>query len=240
MINVKVDMSKTGHKNILTDLDTLFDTRLSLAYILDKENILNEIHNKTDNYRNRILDNFGNISNDIFMQIYRKRSKFLLNNALPTNILDYLKEQVVDYNFDPTNYVRGSESSTIYINFYPYNLTEEEQYELINKLDKYFGGVEIKLLYKKFLDISPEYLIKNKINMVILYELTKWLELIMSEYDLLKNPITHIYLIGPYYFNPRKPFNKIDQTELGKFTEHLNFIAMTNFTPLKEFSAIDI
>lgn len=241
MKEIKPDLSVSSHKNILTDLDTIFDTRLSLAYILDTNNIIKDIKDEKDNYRNRILDNFGNISNDIFMQIYNKRTKFLLKNALPTNILDYIKEQYVDYNFQPVNIITQEEVCKLYLNIYPYNLTEDEQKNIVNGLSKYFGGIDIIIVYKKFIDISPIFLIENKINMVILYELFKWLELIVSEYNILKTPITHIYTIGPVYLNPKKPANnKIVYSEMEKYMELFNIMSMMYLVPLKEFSAIDV
>lgn len=235
----KINHTIHKYNNILTDLDSLFDTRLSLAYILDEKNIIRDIHEKEDKYRNRILDNFGNVSNDIFMQIYDKRSKYLLRNALPTNMLDYIKENYVDYNFNPisNNY---DDTFTLYLNIYPYALTEEEQKNIVDSLNNFFGGIDICLIYKKFIEISPSFLITNKINIVVLYELTRWLELIVSEYDIMSTPLTHVYMVGPYYFNPKKAASKIDQAELIKFTEHLNMIAMTYLVPLKEFSAVNI
>ena len=73
-------------KGIYTDLDTLFDNRLSLLYLINNKLALS--FKEDDKYLTRLKDNMGNMAYDIFYSFYRRRNKKLLELSIQTYILD--------------------------------------------------------------------------------------------------------------------------------------------------------
>ena len=144
------------HRSVFTDIDTLLDTRLSLAYELDSEGMVDMIKGtQKDRYRTRLIDNFGNISSDIFYQIYNRRKKVLLYNAIITRIPGLISEQFTElYEKDPSVFAL-EEPPKLIINLFPYNLTIEEQSNLLEyyyKLKKY---APIEIVYLPINKITP-------------------------------------------------------------------------------------
>ena len=75
--------------NSYTDLDTLFDTRLAVASLLDPEGTAEVINN--GKYQSRVKDNIGNICGSIIDVIYNNRNKNILQYSLPTKMFGLIQ-----------------------------------------------------------------------------------------------------------------------------------------------------
>ena len=226
-------------RNIFTDLDTILDTRLSLAYILDPEGISKAIKTGGDMYRNRVVDNFGNISNDIFMQIYKKRKKYLLLNALPTPMIDMLKKQFELYLTDVA-LVELKEPPTLYLNIFPYRLTLEEQKYMMDYISNFIGSMDIKLVYMPYNKITPNYINENCIDIVVMYDILTWLEVVNIEHSLLLNPIVNLHCIGPALVVPQEIQNEKDGNIFDMQSSFLSSVTNIQFISASYFSAVNI
>ena len=74
------------HLNMYTDLDTLYDTRLSFLERLSSKDW--EFMLDNDRWITRLKDNMGNISDKIFNALFNNyREKSVLINAIPTLVI---------------------------------------------------------------------------------------------------------------------------------------------------------
>ncbi len=229
------------HRSVFTDIDTLLDTRLSLAYELDSEGMVDMIKGtQKDRYRTRLIDNFGNISSDIFYQIYNRRKKVLLYNAIITRIPGLISEQFTElYEKDPSVFAL-EEPPKLIINLFPYNLTIEEQSNLLEYFYKLIEYAPIEFVYLPLNKITPTFLKKQKIETIVMYEAIKWLEVISAEEDLIANNILNIHCIAPAIVEPRTDKEKISKEIFDVQAQLLATILELHYVEADYFSAVDI
>lgn len=178
--------------NIYTDLDSILDTRHSLLYYLNKDIAKDVISNNT--YRNRKKDSFENISMDIFRNVYRYRNKELLLIAKPTHICGLISNLILTELKD----ISEDGIFNLYLNVYPYNLTMDEQSNLIELMDRMIPDfVGIKIINSNLDDIDPEWIKSNEIKTLFMYEALNWLEYQNANTKILTNTLTSVLLYGP-------------------------------------------
>lgn len=178
--------------NIYTDLDSILDTRHSLLYYLNKDIAKDVISNNT--YRNRKKDSFENISMDIFRNVYRYRNKELLLIAKPTHICGLISNLILTELKD----ISEDGIFNLYLNVYPYNLTMDEQSNLIELMDRMIPDfVGIKIINSNLDDIDPEWIKNNEIKTLFMYEALNWLEYQNANTKILTNTLTSVLLYGP-------------------------------------------
>lgn len=210
----KAPTQELQRKNILVDLDSLLDTRLPLAFIYDRENFTKEwMDSKGLKYVNRISDTFGNISADIFRQLYNKRTKHVLKYAEPTEIIGMLNEQFEEYAADPKT-MQLEEPPYVIINIYPYELTMEEQYNLAKYLEQLMPTIEFEFIYKSIPKLTPNYVLDNHIGILVMYDILLWLEYNVSHYDLYQSHLLNVNCLGPNLVIPRDGVNKLTKEVL--------------------------
>lgn len=182
-----------NNKNTLVELDSLIDTRLAMAYLLDKPSV--EKITNDDSYYTRVKDNYGNISKDIFDVFYKKRNKQLLTLGLPTPVFSILREHYGDIITDELN-DEFEDDIKIFLNIYPYILTDSEKDKLVKTLNVVIPKsiVEIVSMSKK--DLTPDWIDEN-VGTVIMYEGIDWIEYHMANNKLVSKPLLNTMLISP-------------------------------------------
>jgi len=208
------------NKNIYTDIDTIFDTRIALAYLLDSKNITEFI--KSGSYKNRVKDNYNNISYDIFQALYKVRNKKILEFALFSNILANIREQ---YGISVTDITTVELNSNVilYLNTYPYDLTVEEQDNISSILIALLPNIKIKILNIKYSEIEPEWIKKN-VSCMFMYDGIEWLESKVADTTLITTPLIDIMLVVPLLSNSELSSKKINSelvNNLYKLTSSL-------------------
>lgn len=179
------------NNSILLDLDTVFDTRLSLLYAISEDLALEVV--ESNQYTKRIRDNFGNISSDVFRSLYKRRNKNILKFALPTNIIELVNDLMVKYATDANN----TELPKLYINTYPYRLAEDEKIVMINVLGNLFKNCTFELLYMDPVNELTPCWVNENVQTVIMYDGLNWLENHNRLFNLIEHPLIDKTLIVP-------------------------------------------
>lgn len=219
--------------NMLTDLDTLFDTRFAL---LKKINLVeaNELL-LSGKYHNRVKDDYGNISYDIFKPLWDRRNKYVLSNAVNTYMLQFIAAYYLEafekiLNFEIAN------KMTLYVNVYPYKLTSEEASQFESGIAKCLPNLLIKTIYKPWKELDTTWVVEN-VNTVFMYETMDWLEYHM--YQCVYNiNMKKVMCYAPAVTRATIESEKVDTAELVRISDDLNLFAKVEFLPVSFFSAI--
>lgn len=181
-------------QNIYTELDSIFDTRLpiltAISYPIAEEVVSSGL------YHNRIKDEFGPISADLFNAIYAKRKKMVLRYAGLTKIIYVVGKIYRDRITDIKN-CEIRNSIKIFINTYPYDLSGSEQDELTKALCLEIGLVDIVFLKASNKQLTPAWIKDKGINSVIKYDLLPWIEYHMGKGNFEENSLANISLACP-------------------------------------------
>jgi hypothetical protein len=194
---------------VYVELDCLFDTRLSLMYDIDK-NIMRDMIS-TNKYHTRIMDQFGYLSVRLFRTIYNYRNANTLDNPLGTLVNDVIRDYCVEATITAKSYEEYNKIN-VYVNIYPYNLTEEDiellRMGISNSIEI---PVNVEILYKPYTEINPEF-IKNNIGMMIMYDGLLWVEHFTSNGELIKNSLPDVVLMTPMLLHRNLLIKKADLT----------------------------
>lgn len=164
-----MDYSKDSNmitRIIYTDLDTLYDTKITLLNMIDHRLVREYLSREYD-----ILDHTLYLSNKAFDKIYRERDKRVLIGSKNSSIVDLIRRIVSD--IDTKNKTTSAIPSllNLTINTYPYRLDDEEQLAIKTFMSKYILYLNtIDVIYQEI--ISDE--LMNKINIMIRRDGLKW------------------------------------------------------------------
>lgn len=214
-------------KNVLIDLDSLLDVKLAIFESL----VPNQMEEITKKYVDRKSDLFCNIPYNLFKCIYDKRSKAILNYAIPTNIIGILQSVVVT---DREHITRTLEDNYIYVNSYPYMLTEKECKEFEKRLLFMIPTAKIKFVCLDYEKLSCEFLVNNNIETVIMYDGLDWLEKQVALNNIVGNPLVGRTLILPAIINT--PDVKIKKEMFTKTAKAYGVIMELLFIDARYFS----
>lgn len=164
-----MDYSKDSNmitRLIYTDLDTLYDTKITLLNMIDPRLVREYLSREYD-----ILDHYLYLNNKAFDKIYKERDKRVLIGSKNSSIIDLIRKIVSD--IDTKNKTTTSIPSVLnlIINTYPYKLNTDEQLvikEFMSKYILYLNNVDI--VYKEV--IEDELL--SKINIMVRRDGLKW------------------------------------------------------------------
>lgn len=228
-------MEKKKIRNIIFDIDTILDTRLPIIYILDS-NIAGEIV-QSGAYQARRKDNFKEISNDIFMPLYRKRNKRILELAAPTAMLNMIRAHYGDVVTEQIKSDQPEEKAFLYVNIYPYsfNATELDNVKFI--ISKVIPKTDIRFVSMSNTELNPVWL-KENVGYIFKYDGLEWLELHVGNGNLINTPLMDIHLFAAAIVNGNIPSKKID----AQLYENMISVGQTvidlTLVHLKEFSIV--
>jgi len=178
-----MEESKKISKKIYIDLDSLFDTRLSLLELLDTKISLSIYDNRLF-YDTRIIDEFDYITKDIFDAFYRIRDNLVFFKAIPTNISELVLTDIL-YIVNNKYLTDESKSITLLADTSKYKLNNEQKEKLKIYLQEVFKlpYLQIEVNEYNLMNKSPNY-INDEIFSIYKYDGIKWL----NEYLQLWNP----------------------------------------------------
>lgn len=237
MRSEKVRYNHYPKDNIVTTLDSILDTRLGLLHNINadiaRETLLSGL------YHNRIRDNFGSISQDVFKALYRFRTKELLEFALPSILLRDIISMLIMISMDLPQKA-GDVQTLVYVNTYPYDLTENE----INKLNILIANILgmstdfVKMINMSYSELTPSWCNQNAHN-IVMYDGMDWLEYQTSTTDMLKNPLVGAKLYVPLLINGTIELNNITEDNIKSMVNYYKFIVDIEFLDVKFFCIPD-
>lgn len=170
-----------SYANYLTNLDTLFDTRLGLLSILMPkycEELLG-----SDGYTDRVKDDFSvggvRFGYESFLPIYRNRNKNILKYSGLTFIPYIIACEI---NRHQQNNFNGEcfRKWHLHINTYPYVLNDEEKENIKEIFHQYMDEKpEIKYHYINPMELGSEFMDAYNIEVVVDYDGLNWLSYFM-------------------------------------------------------------
>ncbi|MBE0438346.1 MAG: hypothetical protein IBX57_01070 [Gammaproteobacteria bacterium] len=170
-------------KKVLVDLDSILDTRISVLAKMNSD-VASEFVSG-DDYFNRDSDNFeklaeGRVKLDDFKDQYSKRDKEILAYSRPTDVLAILNEMALEIEKQKLE-TPDVEGFVLYVNYFPYSLTEDEKEMFITSIMTYVGiESEVRMISLPTKDLKPSY-IKENYDGVVMYNLDEWLVLHSKE-----------------------------------------------------------
>jgi len=207
-------MNSTNNFNMFIDLDSLLDTRFSLIHSLNPDII--KAMFKSEEYQYRITDQFGYLDADTFKYIYNRRNKHILKDAPPTKMMKTITELTM--NSLHQGLVVGNSLTKVYLNIYPYKLTEDEMDNIrLGLLSKTFSDVDVEIVNMSYDEITPVW-VKDNVKTVIMYEGNRWLANLHYNGMIHVGVMSDIQLIIPTILDKHP---QIDSKEYEKFFKDL-------------------
>jgi hypothetical protein len=217
---------------IMIDLDTLFDTRLSVLLKMGDEAVSEAF--KDDMYYHRTSDRWPNIDPEEFKRHYDTRTKELLKTTSVTPILSLVTEFASKTIKNISNTPFHSRPKCV-VNTYPYKLIEPEVDVLLKTLAAATKGLcDIEIVHMTLDDITPRF-VKNNLAIMVMYEYYKWLELHSANGLFKKTTCPEVALFGPMlYFIPRD--NTIEGDAFKAMEEVMGPLIGLRLFPIEMFS----
>jgi len=161
-------------KAIYISLDSILDTRLPIFMGIDND-ILDKIDLHKD-YQLRKKNVLGWISEDIFNIFYAYRNKEILKYSTVTGIYVYLNDVI---NKTITNHAERDSfiSTNMYVNTYPYVLTNDEITNLLYMVSSYYPNINIEVIHlNPYIEVTTKWIKENDITTVVMFDGLEWLE----------------------------------------------------------------
>lgn len=223
-------------RGMLISIDSLFDTRLALASLLDHNNIVKSLQNGS--YPERLRDNIGNISSSVFNQFYNKRNKNIFKLAIPTPLLEVFIEE--DYR-EMMESIKDMNTGKIpiFINTYPYkfNKDEEEYFKYI--VSKVLLGADVQIINKTIEDITPDWLYEN-VKRMYMYDGLNWFNYHVTKGNLIVNPLLDILLFVPTIFEGTFPIANINDDFIKNTEKNASIFIDLVFINTVYFCAVNV
>jgi len=191
---------------IYISLDALLDTRLgTLAKMGGTELVMQVL---SANYHSRESDKFPGVNMDLFQALYANRDVHTLALSTITEVVGLLREIVASLMKQAV--VRPfHEGVRIVLNTYPYQLTEEDQKQVMTMLAvKMSGFSQVEIPFKLetvFLsdsELTPQYC-KSNFSAMLMYDYENWLQL--HQEMLLRQPMPEVTLYAPAMYHVQVP-----------------------------------
>lgn len=221
-------------RSIYTDVDTILDTRAPIAIRLDPKSVILDI--RDERYINRIRDNFGNISYDVFRSYYARRDASILPHASPTAILGFISDTHEEIMFDLKN-SKLEEDVVIYVNIYPYRLEEKDIKKIADLVVTQVPGSTVEIIYETYDTLTPDW-VKEHVGTMFMYDLPYWIEYHMQNGNLTRTFLLNIMGVAPSLVNFNALGAKIDENYFKDFQKMMNYVMEYYPLAAKYFSGL--
>lgn len=211
---------------IYVDLDSLFDLRFALLSVLDPTLVIEEF---LSNYLTRKKDSFGYLTLDIFKRFYMRRNVDLLKISRMTPIISFVKEYIETIKMT-TAIEGGDDRVNVFVNTYPYDLSDIELETIRKSLFPYFVNAENILVMKKE-NISPKWISLN-CTTVIMYDGNDWINENIANKSLIRHQLLDTIFITPEIMNVREDLSKDD---FGTIRDLTKIVVKLTHLPIKQF-----
>ena len=187
---------------IYLDLDSLFDTRLSVLKRIDHKLATTLVN--APMYDNRVFDEWPGVRNDTFLKAFIQRSIADLAEAGITRLVTLIADMVLLY---PTIALAKGlyEKPVIHINTYGYDLLEEEIAVVVSSFSELLKGhATVTAINKPLAELQPSYL-KDTYTIMFMYEYWKWLEHMAEHKVFEKETCSKVIMVGPSMYFEKDP-----------------------------------
>lgn len=206
---------------IYVDLDSLLDTRLATLFIHCGEDFVSQMLSSKEQYFNRIEDSFKVVDKLKFRNLYEARDKLTLKQAGRSKILILIKGIILEA-IGKQNVEVSSIKPKLFLNTYPYALTEQEDMLFLRLLIELTDRkCDIEIIRKSPKDLGLVYA-KQNFKVMFMYDYSSWLEAHAEHFKTYKLPDVELYAPAMYF--GRVP-TKEEQAEI-KATKKDSFTLM--------------
>ena len=219
-------------KNLYIELDTLIDTRLNMIIGLDKDLAIDWFNN---GWKSRKSDTYSYLSTDTFTRLYENRDRDALTAPLTTHMIDLINDFAKKATLEDRE-AGGDGIITIFLNTYPYDLSDKELDALtIGFGCKFLDNVKIECIHMK--DVSVGWVNLN-VKMMIKYDGLKWLEK-RNLFEGMSNTLPDTILVVPDIVNDNTMLKEDGKdVELNQLKEVLSPIIQVEFIDIGMFCFI--
>lgn len=186
---------------IFVNLDDILDTRLATLYLIHKDLAKAALD---AGYFTRDEDSFPHLSKEKFNKFYSQRNAIVLQEAIPTRVLAFLREMILHLNHQAveTPYHSGPK---IYLNVYPYDLTPGEVELMVKALAIQTGQTcDITAVYMSPKEITPQFC-RSNLGCIFFYNASEWLETHASNDGFKNCQIPDVTLYVPAIYHGTRP-----------------------------------
>ena len=176
---------------IYTDIDTLFDTRLSTIASISPAIASEILIGGIGKYISRQTNNFDGMPENLFEQVYATRGIDIFRNSTATNVMSLL------FNIHTETMKSFADIvPKMIINTYPYEFEMVDIRNVIAGLRTYVPVEDIKFIYKSNKELTPAY-IDKEVGLMVKYDGLEWIETQLGTKKLLKTYIGDILMYIP-------------------------------------------
>lgn len=199
---------------VLTSLDSIFDTRLSIAYAID--NIIS-----IENWVRRKEEGNDTISTELFYKMYENRNTNILRKSHLAECVNLLNEITFEARVEDLEN-GGNGVIPLYVDISVYDLNQKD----MEKIKNILGGYINDYSYIEFVDnknISSNW-IDSKIGVIIMHDGLKWLEKLFVKENVFNQSfkdvglITNVNEIDEIISNSLQNFITLHQVDLNVFS----------------------
>lgn len=191
---------------IYVSLDVLLDTRLGTIAKLGGTDLVMQV--LSGNYHSRKDDKFPGVNVEAFKSMYANRDVETLALSTLTGV-ESLLERIVTSLMKQALVRPFHEGVRIVVNTYPYQLTEEDQQQVMVMLAvKMNGFSQVEIPFKMetvFLsdtELTPDYC-KSNFSAMLMYDYENWLQ--VQQEKLLRQPMPEVTLYAPAIYHVQTP-----------------------------------
>lgn len=219
--------------HMYTELDSILDTRYEIIKLMNRKVAEFLLH--TGFYHTRSSDTYGPITYDMFKPIWDRRNKNVLFKALDTPILAHVCSYYVDEYLQPQS-LTITEDIKLYINTYPYILTEDEAKNIEKAIAIKLKIIRVELIHKSPSELTTAWCASN-LRVMFKYDFLDWLnyQVCQGTYNL---GMKKVHGVTPFLSNCIGGMYGVKDEDIEKIVNQFNVIANVVFVDVKHFSVI--
>jgi len=229
-------LNKDGDElSILVDIDCLFDFRLKLLHIINKDRTKELL--LSGKYTDRYYDAFDFIDPASFRGLYRDLINDLIYDAPLTPMLNFIIEYITETSHANLS-LGASDNMVVYLNIHPMSNIDSK---LIVKISEVLYSrlpsiVKLVVINKSNKELTVEW-VKDNLAAMVKYDGLTWLSNQLATKEIVNNPISEIALFAPAIFMDKAPVNKKNYKKFleDRASEYSYYIKM-DFLSSKLFS----
>lgn len=202
-------MEPVSKQVVLVDIDMLMDTRLAILGDMNFKWVETHLNGK---YRYRLSDHWGDLGEGIDQEAYdaayANRDNLTLSRARLTNMVGMLSGLVRSYEDEIMSGHSQLREIIVVINFYPYELSDEEKHRFLQCLTEFIGSIAtLRAVDEPPEALSITYMKYKGYTQLVLYDFNQWLNIHYAKYDKYENmPKDQAFVVVA----PRRKATKFD------------------------------
>lgn len=219
--------------NLYTDLDSLYDTRFELIRLINKHEARRIL--KDGSYHERLTENYGNITWDMFYPLWRRRKKELFISATNTMMIGVIRKYFIALYTDEV-YKEVRDKFKLYVNTYPYRFEEEEMKAMEYVIANFLPDIEVMFIYKNKQDLTTNW-VSSKIGFMFKYDFLDWLDyqVTTGKFDL---GMKHVTGVIPGVINGFVPPGSVTESTIESLEERFKMYTNVQVIDVANYSCM--